>query len=310
LVVGMGSLQIMLDKGQEEDWFGSHLIITLLVLTIIGLGALIIRELTTDHPIIDLSVFKYRSYAVGTFLMTVVGFVLYGSTVLLPLLMQELLGYTATHAGITNLPRGLASFMFMPVVGILTGKVDARKLLAVGLTATAIAMFMVSTFSLDVGFWNFWWPLMLQGAGLGLIFVPLTTVTNDPIPRERMGNATSIFNLMRNIGASMGISAVEALQFRRMQAHINVLGEHVKAGSQATQHTIAGIQHGLMARGMDPVMASRQAYGAVWGMVQRQAAMLSYNDTFRFLGGMFLIMVPLLFLMKKPKGGKGPSMAH
>ena len=310
LCVGMGSLQIMLDKGQEEDWFGSHFIITLLVLAIIGMGGLIIRELKAKHPVIDLTVFKYRSYAVGTFLMTIVGFVLYGSTVLLPLLMQELLGYTATHAGVTNLPRGLASFMFMPVVGILTGKVDARKLLAVGLTATAIAMFLVSTFSLDVGFWNFWWPLMIQGAGLGLIFVPLTTVTNDPIPRERMGNATSLFNLMRNIGASMGISAVTTLQFRQMQAHINILGSHVNGSSPAAQQTFRGLEQVFMSRGADAVTAAHQAEGAVWGMVLRQASMLSYNDVFRFLGGMFLVLLPLLFLMRKPKGGKGPPMAH
>jgi len=310
LCVGMGSLQILLDKGQEEDWFGSHFIIVLLVLSIIGLGGLIIRELKAKHPVIDLTVFKYRSYAVGTFLMTIVGFVLYGSTVLLPLLMQELLGYTATHAGVTNLPRGLASFMFMPVVGILTGKVDARKLLAVGLTATAIAMFLVSTFSLDVGFWNFWWPLMIQGAGLGLIFVPLTTVTNDPIPRERMGNATSLFNLMRNIGASMGISAVTTMQFRQMQAHINILGGHVNSSSPAAQQTFRGLEQVFMSRGADAVTAAHQAEGAVWGMVLRQASMLSYNDVFRFLGGMFLVLLPLLFLMKKPKGGKGPSMAH
>jgi len=310
LCVGMGSLQILLDKGQEEDWFGSHFIIVLLVLSIIGLGGLIIRELKAKHPVIDLTVFKYRSYAVGTFLMTIVGFVLYGSTVLLPLLMQELLGYTATHAGVTNLPRGLASFMFMPVVGILTGKVDARKLLAVGLTATAIAMFLVSTFSLDVGFWNFWWPLMIQGAGLGLIFVPLTTVTNDPIPRERMGNATSLFNLMRNIGASMGISAVTTMQFRQMQAHINILGGHVNSSSPAAQQTFRGLEQVFMSRGADAVTAAHQAEGAVWGMVLRQASMLSYNDVFRFLGAMFLVLLPLLFLMKKPKGGKGPSMAH
>src|SRR5690348_1335984 len=310
LCVGMGSLQIMLDKGQEEDWFGSHFIITLLVLAIIGMGGLIIRELKAKHPVIDLTVFKYRTYAVGTFLMTIVGFVLYGSTVLLPLLMQELLGYTATHAGVTNLPRGLASFMFMPVVGILTGKVDSRKLLAVGLTATAGAMFMVSTFSLNVGFWNFWWPLMLQGAGLGLIFVPLTTVTNDPIPRERMGNATSIFNLMRNIGASMGISAVTTLQFRQMQAHTNILGAHVNSSSPAAQQTFRGLEQVFMSRGADAVTAAHQAEGAVWGMVLRQASMLSYNDVFRFLGGMFLVLLPLLFLMKKPKGGKGPPMAH
>ena len=310
LVVGMGALQVMLDKGQEEDWFGSHFILVLAILAVVGLGGLIIRELKTPHPVIDLSVFKYRSYAVGTFLMTVVGFVLYGSTVLLPLLMQELLGYTATHAGITNLPRGLASFLFMPVVGILTGKVDSRKLLAVGLSATAGAMFVVSTFSLDVGFWNFWWPLMLQGAGLGLIFVPLTTVTNDPIPRERMGNATSIFNLMRNIGASVGISTVETLQFRRMQAHINVLGQHVNQASPQTRAALGGLRQTFMSRGANAVTADHQAYGALWGIVQRQASMLSYNDVFRFLGGMFLIMLPLLFLMKKPQAGKGPAMAH
>jgi MFS transporter, DHA2 family, multidrug resistance protein len=310
LVVGMGALQIMLDKGQEEDWFGSHFIITLAVLAVVGLGGLIIRELKAEHPVIDLSVFGYRSYAVGTFLMTIVGFVLYGSTVLLPLLMQELLGYTATHAGVTNLPRGLASFLFMPVVGILTGKVDARKLLAIGLTATACAMFLVSTFSLDVGFWNFWWPLMLQGAGLGLIFVPLTTVTNDPIPRERMGNATSIFNLMRNIGASVGISVVETLQFRRAQAHINILGRHVDPANPHTQTVLAGLRELFISRGADPATAAHQAEGAIWGMVQRQASMLSYNDAFRFLGGMFLIMLPLLFLMQKPRGGKGPPMAH
>ena len=310
LVLGMGSLQIMLDKGQEEDWFGSHFIVTLAVLAAIGLGGLIVRELKTEHPVIDLTVFKYRSYAVGTFLMTVVGFVLYGSTVLLPLLMQELLGYTATHAGVTNLPRGLASFLFMPVVGILTGKVDSRKLLAVGLTATAGAMFMVSTFNLNVGFWDFWWPLMLQGAGLGLIFVPLTTVTNDPIPRERMGNATSIFNLMRNIGASMGISAVTTLQFRRLQSHIHYLGEHVSGTSLKTQEMLAAFQQNFVARGADPVTATHQAYGAIWGMLQQQASMLSYNDVFRFLGGMFLLMLPLLALMRKPRGGKGPPMAH
>jgi DHA2 family multidrug resistance protein len=310
LVVGMGCLQIMLDKGQEEDWFSSHFIVVLAVIAVIGLGGLIIRELTATHPVIDLSVFKYRSYAVGTFLMTIVGFVLYGSTVLLPLLMQELLGYTATHAGVTNLPRGMASFLFMPVVGILVGKVDSRKLLACGLLATAGAMFTLSFFNLQVGFWNFWWPLMLQGAGLGLIFVPLTTVTNDPVPRERMGNATSIFNLMRNVGASVGISSVETLQFRHMQTHINYLSQHVNTANLQTQQALAGLQQKFMSRGADAVTATRQAHGALWGSLQQQAAMLSYNDVFRFLGWMFILMLPLLLLMEKPKGGKGPPMAH
>ncbi|HXM21349.1 MAG TPA: DHA2 family efflux MFS transporter permease subunit [Terriglobales bacterium] len=310
LVLGIGSLQIMLDKGQEDDWFSSHFIVTLAVLTVVGLTGLIIRELKAEHPIIDLSVFRYRSYAIGTFIMTVVGFVLYGSTVLLPLMMQELLGYTATHAGITNLPRGLASFMFMPLIGYLTGKVDSRKLLAAGFLATAFAMYRISLFSLGVASWNFWLPLTLQGAGLGLIFVPLTTVTNGPVPRERMGNATSIFNLMRNIGASIGISMVETMQVRKAQMHINILGKHVNPANPQARQTIAGLRALFMSQGKDAATATRQAYGAVWGMVQQQAAMLAYNDVFRFLALMFLVMLPLIFLMRKPKKGGGAVMAH
>jgi MFS transporter, DHA2 family, multidrug resistance protein len=309
LVVGMGSLQIMLDKGQEDDWFSSQFIVTLAVFAFIGVGGLIIRELTAEHPVIDLSVFRYRSYAIGTFIMTVVGFVLYGSTVLLPLLMQELLGYTATHAGITNLPRGLASFMFMPLVGYLTGKVDARKLLAAGFVTTALAMYMISLFSLNAASSNFWLPLTLQGAGLGLIFVPLTTVTNDPVPRERMGNATSIFNLMRNVGASIGISMVETLQVRRAQTHVNILGRYVNPANPKARQTLDGMRALFMSQGKDAATATRQAYGAVWGMVQQQAAMLSYNDAFRLLAGMFLLMLPLLLLMRKAKKGKA-VMAH
>jgi DHA2 family multidrug resistance protein len=309
LVLGMGCLQIMLDKGQEEDWFASRFIVTLTVFAIVGLGGLIIRELMAAHPVIDLSVFKYRSYAIGTFLMTVVGFVLYGSTVLLPLLMQELLGYTATHAGVTNFPRGFASFLAMPFIGILTNKVDTRKLLFAGVVLSAGAMYMLSRLSLDAGFWNFWWPLMLQGAALGLIFVPLTTVTHDPIPRERLGNATSIFNVMRNIGASIGISIVLTLQFRFMQKHINTLGKNVSASNLRAANMISSLQQNFMAQGADVATATRRAYGAIWAILNRQAAMLSYNDVFFILSIVFLMMAPLILLMKRPKRG-GAVVAH
>ena len=310
LIVGIGSLQIMLDKGQEDDWFGSHFIVTLAVLAVVGITGLIIRELTVKHPVLDLSVFKYRSYAIGTFLMTIIGFVLYGSTVLLPLLMQVILGYTATHAGVTNLPRGLASFLIMPIVGRLTGKFDHRKLLGIGLVASAYAMWELSKLSLNVASINFWWPLMIQGAALGFVFVPLTTITNNPIPNERMGNATSIFNLMRNIGASIGISMVETVQFRAQQTHINILGEHVTAESGIAHQMMNGMTSHFMSQGSSAAMASQQAYGAIWGMVQRQAAMLAYNDTFLFLAAMFVAMIPFLFLLRKPRGAKGPAMVH
>ncbi len=311
LTVGIGSLQVMLDKGQEDDWFSSHFILTLAVLAVVGIVGLVIRELTAEHPILDLTIFKYRSYAIGTFLMTVIGFVLYGSTVLLPLLMQVLLGYTATHAGVTNLPRGLASFLIMPIVGRLTGKFDQRKLLGIGLVASAYAMWELSRFSLDVASANFWWPLMIQGASLGFVFVPLTTITNGGVPNERMGNATSLFNLMRNIGASIGIAMVETIQFRNQQTHINRLGANIYPQSANTQQMFEGMKAMFMSQGSSAATASKQAYLAMWGMVQRQAAMLSYNDTFLFMGGMFVAMIPLLFLLRKPQAGKaGATMMH
>ena len=309
LVLGMGSLQIMLDKGQEDDWFASHFITVLTVLAVIGLVGLVIRELTVKHPVIDLGVFRYRSFAIGTSLMMALGIVLYGSTVLLPLLMQEVLGYTATHAGITNLPRGIASFVAMPLVGFLTAKIDARKLLILGFTAGAFAMYDLSVLSLTMPSSAFWLPLLAQGFSLGFIFVPLTTATNDPIPLDRMGNATSIFNLMRNIGASVGISIMETIQVRKMQVHINVLGTHVNAANPVAQSTFKGLQAYFMSRGAAPPMATNQAQAAMWGLVQQQAAMLAYNDSFRFLAGLFVLMIPFVFFMKKPKGRK-PMMAH
>jgi DHA2 family multidrug resistance protein len=309
LVLGMGALQIMLDKGQEDDWFSSRFISTLAVLAVIGLAGLIIRELKADHPIIDLGVFRYRTFAIGTSLMMALGIVLYGSTVLLPLLMQEVLGYTATHAGLTNLPRGLASFVAMPVVGYLTAKIDARKLLVFGFLAGAFAMYDLSVLSLSMASSHFWPALLVQGFSLGFIFVPLTTATNDPIPLDRMGNATSIFNLMRNIGASIGISIMETMQVRKMQMHINVLGVHVSRADPATQQTFRGLRAYFIFRGADPVTAAHQAYAAMWGTVQQQAAMLAYNDSFRFLAGVFVVMIPFVFWMKRPKRGK-PMMAH
>src|SRR5690348_1299232 len=185
LAVGIGALQIMLDKGQEEDWFGSHFIIILAVLAGAGLTIFVFRELCAEHPVVDLYVFRHRSYSTGVFLMTVLGFVLYGSTVLVPLLLQTVLGYPALQAGIAMLPRGLGSFIAMPAVGALLSKVKAHYLLVCGILLGSFAMFRLSHLNTDVGYWNFFWALIWQGIGMGLIFIPLTTITNDPIPVER-----------------------------------------------------------------------------------------------------------------------------
>ena len=185
LALGIGSLQILLDKGQEEDWFASHFILILGILCAVGLVFFVFRELTTDHPVVQLKIFKNRTYSTGVFLMTVLGFVLYGSTVLLPLWLQTLMGYSALEAGMAMLPRGLGSFFFMPVVGILMGKIEARKLLAAGLVIASFSIYQLSKLNLNAGYWDIFWPQLLQGMSMGLLFVPLTTITNGPFPKSR-----------------------------------------------------------------------------------------------------------------------------
>jgi DHA2 family multidrug resistance protein len=310
LVIGIGSLQVMLDKGQQEDWFASRFIMVLTIAAAIGLVGLVIRELHTAHPIVNLRVFKNRTYATGVFLMTVLGFVLYGSTVLLPLLMQTLLGYPALEAGLATLPRGFASFIAMPIVGILMGKVEARKLLAGGLVASSFSLYLLSRLNLNIGISDFVGPLLLQGAALGLLFIPLTTITNDPIPKEEMGNATSLFNLMRNIGASIGIAMVTTVLARKQQVHVNQLGEHVTNFDAAARQMVSAIQQGLMSQGSDAATAARQAQASVWGMVQQHAAMMSYNDVFFLLAVLFAVMLPLILLMRKPKHQGGDIAVH
>jgi len=309
LAVGIGALQIVLDKGQEKDWFGTHWITALTVLAVGLLASFVIYELVTEHPVVNLRVFKNRNYSIGAFMMSILGVGLYGSTVLIPLVLQTLLGYPALQAGIAMAPRGLGSFLAMPLVGLILTRFDSRKLLALGLGVCALTLVQFSRLNLDAGYWEFFWPLLIMGLSLGFIFVPLTTVTMDPIPRESMGNATSLFNLVRNLGGSVGISAVATMQVRLEQTHIGDLGAHVNALSVTSQSTMRQLKGYFTAVGGDPVAAAHRAYVAMWDMVLQQAAMLSYNDVFRLLGAMFLCMLPMIFLMRKPKG-HGPGMAH
>src|ERR1700682_5445167 len=229
LVVGIGALQIVLDKGQQEDWFESNVITILAIVSVVTLVALVVHELTTDDPIVDLRVFKARSYAVGVFLMTIVGFVLYGSMVLLPVMLQTLLAYPPLQAGIAMAPRGIGSFFMMPITGMMTGKFDPRKLLTSGLIIGGMTLLWLSRLNLQAGYWDIFWPQLIQGVGMSLLFVPLTTVSMAPIPREKMGKATSLFNLMRNIGGSVGIAPTGTLLSRHSQATTAMLGSHVTA---------------------------------------------------------------------------------
>jgi len=309
MALWVGSLQLALDLGQERDWFSSRFIITLIVTSGLGLVAFLWRQWVAAEPVVDLRVFKIRTYSTGVFLMTTLGFVLYGSLVLLPLMLQTLLGYPSLQAGIAMAPRGMGSLIGMPAVGLLIGRFDPRKMVAIGLVVGAFTLFWLARLNLNAGYWDIFWPQFFQGLGLSALFVPLTTISMDPIPKERMGNATSLFNLMRNLGGSIGIAVTGTLLARKQQQHINLLGEHVTPYSAAATASLDSARQGFIAAGSDPVTATQQAYAAVFGAVQRQAGMVSFVELFTLLGIIFLLLLPLVLLMRRPKGA-APAGAH
>jgi DHA2 family multidrug resistance protein len=302
LALWVGTLQLALDLGQERDWFSSRFITMLVVTSGAGLVAFLVRQWVATEPVVDLRVFKIRTYSTGVFLMTTLGFVLYGSLVLLPLMLQTLLGYPSLQAGIAMAPRGLGSLIGMPLVGLLIGRFDPRKMVALGLIIGASTLFWLARLNLSAGYWDIFWPQFFQGLGLSAIFVPLTTISMDPIPRERMGNATSLFNLMRNLGGSVGIAVTGTLLTRHRQQYISTLGEHVTPYSSAATASFDSARQGFMTAGSDPVTAAQQAYAAVFATVERQAAMTSFVDLFTLLGMIFLLLLPLVLLMRRPKG--------
>jgi len=309
LALGVAALQMALDKGQEDDWFASHFILVCAILAAVALVAFVIRELRARDPVVHLRVFKNRTYSAGVFLMTVLGFVLYGSLLLVPIFLQTLLGYPALDAGIAMAPRGLGSFLMMPVVGTVLGRFDPRKVLAVGLIVASWSLYALSRLNLSAGYWDIFWPQFIQGAALAMLFVPLTTATMDPIPKEEMGNATSMFNLMRNLGGSCGIAAATTFLFRRQQLHTMELGAHVTQFNPAARMMSKGMEGAMIARGSDPFQASHQAYASIWGLIERQASMLSFVDTFLAMAIVFLLVLPLLFAMKRPQSrGRGAAM--
>ncbi|HEY7338522.1 MAG TPA: DHA2 family efflux MFS transporter permease subunit [Bryobacteraceae bacterium] len=309
LIVWIGCLQVAFDKGQELDWFGSRLITGLVATAVVFLIAFVIRQLMAAHPVMNLNVFRLRSYSAGVVLMTVLGFVLYGSIVLLPIWLQTLLGYPAVTTGFTMAPRGLGSMLGMPLVGIFGSRFDARKVLAGGLVLGAASTWELSRLNLDAGFWNLFWPQAIQGFGLSMVFVPLTTISMNPVPREEMGNATSIYNLMRNLGGSVGIAIIAMLNTRYQQKYIAILGANVTATNPEAMRRLDAIRSLYLSKGAGHGLAEQQAYAAIFGMVQRQAAMRAFVDLFQLLTIVFLLMIPLTLIMRKPKGGEGPSAA-
>ena len=310
LAIGLGFLQIMLDKGQRDDWFGSHFILVCAVAAVIGLVGTVVWELFQKEPIIDLRLFKDSNFSMATLMMFALGVVLYGTTTLLPILVQTLMGYTAELSGLMLSPGAVATMFAMPLVGWLLGRYEARWLVIFGLLILALGMFQLSRLNLGADFWTLVDTWMVSRAGLAFLFVPINVLAFYFVPREKTNNATGLINVARNIGGSVGISLVTTMQARRAQYHQAILVQQANPYNPVYQQALAHASRLLQSAGTDAADALNKARALLYGEISRQAAMLSYLDVFWLLSIVCLGMVPLMFLMKKTRPRSGPVSMH
>ncbi len=311
LSVGLGFLQVVLDKGQRDDWFSSPFIVWCTVLTVIGIVGAILWELRQKEPVIDLTLFRDRNYATATSTMFALGIVLYGSTVLLPVMLQTLSGYTAQLSGLVLSPGAILTLITMPLIGRLLAKHEARWLVLTGLLILSAGMYSLSRLNLVTDFWTFVFTWMISRGSLGFIFVPINVAAFSYVPKERMNNATGLINLARNIGGSVGISLVTTMQARLAQVHQADLIKNLSPLDWRYQQELQVLAETLHNRGINAAEAVERAQAMLYGELQRQAAMLSFIDVFLFMAILCLAMIPLLFFMKKsaPSPSSSP-LAH
>jgi DHA2 family multidrug resistance protein len=308
LALGLGALEITLDEGQRDDWFGSNFILTAALTAAVCLVLVVLWELQQDQPIIDFRILKNRNFAIASTNIMLLGFVLYGSTALLPLMLQTLLGYTALNSGLVLSPGGLVICAGMPLVGYLLRKTEARYLIAFGVIISSAGLFYMAKFNLQLDYSTAVAARMVQSLGLAFLFVPINSTAFSAVPKEKIGAASGLFNLARNVGGSSGIAIATTLLARRSQFHQQVLTSHATSTDLNVSATISQIAAGLMSKGASAIDALAQAQKVFYATIQRQATMLAFADAFWVLGIAFLCILPMLFLMKKTKPHTGPMV--
>ena len=305
LALGLGALQVVLDEGQKEDWFSSHYIVAFAAVAAFCLVAVVFWELRQKQPVIDFRVLKDRTFAVSTVAMLALGVVLYGSTTLMPVMLQTLLGYTSMLAGLVLSPGGLVVVVCMPIVGLLLRRIQARWLVIFGVAVCSTGLFIMSGFNLYIDYRTAVWSRMVQSLGMAFLFVPISTMAFAFVPKDRTNYATGLFNLARNIGGGLGIAMVTTLLSRRAQFHQSRLVEHLTPYDPAYRQSLAGAAQALSGHGASPPDAAAGAHGLIYGSLLRQSGMLAFADAFWVMGMLFLIVIPLMFLVRKT----GPRVA-
>lgn len=305
LALGLGALEVVLDEGQKEDWFSSHFILTFAIVTAVCLVGVVLWELRQKEPIIDFHILKDRNYTLATVSMLVLGFVLYASTALMPLFLQTLLGYTALMSGLVLSPGGLVIVCCLPAVGLLVRKYQPRWLVIFGVVVTSLGLFRMAQFTLGTDYQTAVTSRMVQSLGLAFLFVPISATAFAYIPKDRTNYATGLFNLARNIGGSSGIATATTLLARRAQFHQTVLVAHLTPYDFRYREALAGTAAMLRSAGSSGPDAGVQAQGMIYGRMLRQANMLAFADAFWVMGALFLLVIPLMFLMQNVRPAAG-----
>ena len=303
LICFIGSLQFVLEHGQQDDWFDSEVIVGLSILSVFGLLAFVWRELTYKHPIVNLNVLKDGNLRIGILMGTIMGFGLYGSTLIIPIYTQSILGWSATDAGLLLIPGSITTALMMPFVGKMIQRgVPQGYMVAFGFSVFFIFTFwMHNVITPDTGAEHFFWPLILRGVGLGFLFVPITTLSLSSLKGRQIGEGAAFTGMFRQLGGSFGIAIITTFITRLTQKHRVDLVAHLDGSRLEVQQRITMLQKGFMSKGFSFDESLKKAYQVLDFTLYKQSTVISYMDIFLYLGILFLCCIPIIFLIKKSK---------
>jgi DHA2 family multidrug resistance protein len=308
----IGSLQFVLEHGQQDDWFNDNLITALSVISLFGLIAFIWREMVYEHPIVNLRVLRNSNLMVGTIMTFILGFGLYGTTFIIPIYTQSILGWTATDAGLLLIPSSITTGLMMPVIGKLIERgVPQKYLVAAGfITFFIFSIWMHNLITPDTGSEHLFWPLVVRGVGLGLLFVPITTLALSTLKGKEIGEGAAFTGMMRQLGGSFGIAIITTMIFRLNQQHRVDLIPSIDPTKPIVQNRIQGLQQLFMGKGFSANEALARAYQVLEGTITLQGTVLTYMEIFLYMGTLFLLCVPFVLLIKKGAGKVDASAMH
>jgi DHA2 family multidrug resistance protein len=297
MAVGLGTLQVILDRGERADWFSSGWMWPAVITSAVCLLGFVIWELNSREPIVDLHILAHRNFAVGILMATVYGIILYATLVMMPLFLQNLMGYTALDSGLAMTPRGVGALVSVTIAGWLTRKINGRIMIIAGFIVFALAGFLLGEVNLQISIISVIWPNVLMGFAAGMVFVSLTTIAMGTLPNEIIGNATGLYNLMRGMGGSIGIALATTLIVRHSQLHQSLMLSHLTPYDPAFRESLHRLTE-LFSTQCDPVTAMRKAYQSVYDILVGQSTLFAFIDIFRLLGFFSLVGVPLTLLFK------------